>query len=144
MKRFILVFFSLLLFSSVYAQHDPSDMIESEEWDIIGTVKTKYVKDGGTTVSFSDAIKKFDNRPFRLEGYMIPIRVGQKQTRFMLASLPINQCFYCGQNGVPMMVLVEMAEPIPFSKEPIAVKGTLKLSSAANADPVTLKMAKKG
>lgn len=142
--RFIIACFFMLLATGVYAQHDPSEQIESDEWSIIGNIKTKYVKGTGTIVTFPETVKKFDNRPFRLEGYMIPIKVGQKQTRFMLASLPINQCFYCGQNGVPMMVMVEMAEPITYSKDPVAVKGILKLSSAPNADPVVLKMAKKG
>ncbi|MNR39518.1 hypothetical protein D3C85_1577330 [compost metagenome] len=51
-----------------------------------------------------------------------------KQTKFMLSTLPINQCFYCGKNGVPIMVLVEMAEPIKFTYKTIVVKGTLKLN----------------
>lgn len=139
-------FFLFVLFTTgfkAFAQHDPSDLIESDEWNIIGSIKTKYLKPGATSVVFPAQIKKYEKKPFELEGYMIPIRVGAKQTRFLLSSLPINQCFYCGKNGVPMMVMVEMAEPIPISKETILVRGILNLSSAANSEPVVLSASKK-
>ena len=35
------------------------------------------------------------NKPFELEGYMVPIKDGMKQTKFMLSTLPINQCYFC-------------------------------------------------
>jgi hypothetical protein len=63
-----------------------------------------------------------------------------KQTKFMLSTLPINQCFYCGKNGVPIMVLVEMAEPIKFTYQTVKVKGTLKLNpgNAMDNPPIAL------
>ena len=93
---------------------------------------------------YNPNIKKFANKPFELEGYIVPIKDGMKQTKFMLSTLPINQCFYCGKNGVPVMVLVEMAEPIKFTYNTIKVKGTLKLSTGNAMDnpPITLSAAK--
>lgn len=122
------------------AQHDPSDQIFSFNWEIIGGVEFKMVKDNQSYAMFTPEIKKHANRTFELEGYIVPIKDGMKQTKFLLSTLPINQCFFCGQNGVPMMVMVVLNEPVKFTYQPIKVRGTLKLSEAKvmDAPPITL------
>ena len=131
MKKILL---ALLLFTglAVKAQHNPDDQIISDNWDVIGSVDFKIVKDTEMYAVYNNNIKKFANKNFELEGYIVPIKDGMKQTKFMLSTLPINQCFYCGKNGVPIMVMVEMAEPIKFTYQTVKVKGTLKLN-AGNA-----------
>ncbi len=122
------------------AQHDPSDQILSANWDIIGSVDFKTVKETEMYAIFGNEIKKYANKPFELEGYIVPIKDGMKQTKFMLSTLPINQCFYCGKNGIPIMVHVDLAEPVKFTYQTIKVKGILKLSTANAMDqpPVSL------
>lgn len=143
MKKIILV---LLLFSglAVKAQHNPNDQINSDNWDVVGGVDFKIVKDSEMFAVFTPEIKKHANKAFELEGYIVPIKDGMKQTKFMLSTLPINQCFYCGKNGVPIMVLVEMAEPVKFTYKTIVVKGTLKLNTGNAMDnpPIALVNAK--
>ncbi len=125
---------------SAKAQHDPNDQILSENWDVIGTVDFKTVKETEMYAIFGNEIKKYANKPFELEGYIVPIKDGMKQSKFMLSTLPINQCFFCGKNGIPIMVMVEMAEPIKFTYQTVKVKGTLKLSTANSMDvpPISL------
>src|SRR5690349_10847571 len=108
---------TLLLFAgfAVKAQHNPDDQIMSDNWDVIGSVDFKIIKDTEMIAIYNNNIKKFANKPFELEGYIVPIKDGMKQTKFMLSTLPINQCYFCGKNGVPIMVLVEMTEPIKFT-----------------------------
>ena len=144
MKKLLLLAF-LFAGLKASAQHDPLDQMESSEWNIISGVKTKVVKTTETYAVFTDEIRKYENKPFQLEGYIVPIKDGINQTRFMLSTLPINQCFYCGQNGVAMMVLIEMAEPIKYAAEPIAIKGILKLNrgNAVNSPPIVLISSKK-
>lgn len=143
MKRIILV---VLLFTgfAVKAQHNPDDQILSDNWDVVGGVDFKIVKDSEMYAVYTPEIKKHANKTFELEGYIVPIKDGMKQTKFMLSTLPINQCFYCGKNGVPIMVLVEMAEPIKFTYKTIVVKGTLKLNpgNAMDTPPISLVNAK--
>lgn len=141
MLKYCLAFLCVLFSVTAFAQHNPDDLIESNEWDLVATIKTKYIKPGVTSVSFPQEIKKFENKTFTLEGYMVPIKVGEKQTQFMLSSLPVNQCYYCGKNGVPMMVFVETTKPVRYEKYPVVVKGILKLNTAPNSEPVSLKMA---
>ncbi|WP_461788075.1 hypothetical protein [Pedobacter sp.] len=123
------------------AQHDPSDQIVSANWDVIGDVEFKMAKDDSEMYAiFNNDIKKRAGKPFELEGYIVPIKDGMKQTKFMLSTLPINQCFYCGKNGVPIMVEVQLAEPTKFTYQTIKVRGTLKLSTAnaLDASPISL------
>ena len=139
MKKILL---TLLLFTGLTAaaQHNPDDQIMSDNWDVIGGVDFKIVKDTEMYAVYNNNIKKFANKPFELEGYIVPIKDGMKQTKFMLSTLPINQCFYCGKNGVPIMVMVEMTEPIKFTYQTVKVKGTLKLNTGNAMDnpPIAL------
>jgi len=143
MKTLLLTF---LLFSGFLAkaQHDPNDQIMSTNWDVIGGVDFKIVKDTEMLPVYTADIKKHANKPFELEGYMVPIKDGMKQTKFMLSTLPINQCYFCGKNGVPIMVMVELAEPIKFTYQTIMIKGTLKLNAGNAMDnpPIVLANAK--
>jgi len=139
MKRLLIVLFLFTTYS-LKAQHDPKDQIISDNWDVVGSVELK-VKDGNTTLPiFNNNIKKYANKPFELEGYIVPIKDGMKQSKFMLSTLPINQCYFCGKNGVPIMVLVELVEPIKFSYQTVTIKGTLKLNAgnALDTPPVAL------
>lgn len=143
LKKVLLI---VLLFTgiAVKAQHNPNDQINSDNWDIVGGVDFKIVKDTEMQAVFTPEIKKYAGKSFELEGYIVPIKDGMKQTKFMLSTLPINQCFYCGKNGVPIMVLVEMTEPIKFTYKTVTVKGTLKLNSGNAMDnpPIALVAAK--
>ncbi len=139
-KLSLILFFTLGFFWNAKAQHDPNDQIFSANWEIIGDIDFKTVKETEMYAIFNNEIKKHANKPFELEGYIVPIKDGMKQSKFMLSTLPINQCFYCGKNGVPIMVLVELTEPVKFTYQTIKVRGTLKLSTANAIDvpPVSL------
>lgn len=139
MKKLVIAIL-LLTGLGVKAQHNPDDQIISDNWDVIGSVDFKIVKDTEMYAVYNNNIKKFANKSFELEGYIVPIKDGMKQTKFMLSTLPINQCFYCGKNGVPIMVLVEMTEPIKFTYQTVKVKGLLKLNAGNAMDnpPIAL------
>lgn len=143
-KKTILIALLFTGIAGAKAQHNPNDQINSENWDIVGGVDFKIVKDTEMQPVFSAEIKKFANKAFELEGYIVPIKDGMKQTKFMLSTLPINQCFYCGKNGVPIMVLVELTEPIKFTYKTVKIKGTLKLNpgNAMDNAPISLLAAK--
>ncbi len=141
MKKLSLLLLILAGFAfNANAQHDPTDQIMSDNWDVIGSVDFKTIKETEMYAIFNNEIKKHAGKSFELEGYIVPIKDGMKQTKFMLSTLPINQCFFCGKNGVPIMVMVELAEPIKFTYQTIKVKGTLKLSTANAMDnpPISL------
>ena len=145
--KYLYFFFFILCGCSVAAQtkkHNVNDQLRSLNWDVIGSVKFELTEKNELLPLFSESIKRFDNREFDLTGYLIPIKSGQKQQKFLLATLPINQCYFCGQNGVPVMIMIEMESAVSYCEKPIHVKGILKLEQkdASYAPPITIKNAK--
>ncbi|SHG37103.1 hypothetical protein SAMN04488522_105251 [Pedobacter caeni] len=138
----ILLFFTTTAFAQKRA-HNPNDVIRSMNWDVIGSVNFELNKQNKILPVYGEMIKRFEDREFSLKGYIIPIKAGLKQQQFLLSPLPINQCFFCGQNGVPAMILVNMASPVAYTTNPVLIEGILKLEvvDAATAAPITLNKA---
>ena len=59
---------------------------------------------------------------------MVPFENGMKGTHFMLSSLPINACFFCGVGGPETIVEVFLLEPIGYTDKPLEIKGKLILN----------------
>ncbi len=77
---------------------------------------------------FSAAVKSLAGKSVVLPGYMVPFNNGTKGTMFMLTSLPLNACFFCGVGGPESVVQVFLKKPITYTEKPIEVKGTLLLN----------------
>ena len=131
MKRLLLII--LLLSSSFIAKcqwvHSAKDEMSSLNWGIIGMVDFKRVNDTTVFPIYNDDVKRFENRRFKLTGYMIPMKAGMKQPKFMISTLPINQCYFCGKNGNPIMVIVNAHSPVTFTFKTVTVEGVLKLET---------------
>lgn len=142
-KNLFIAVILMLTASFCYGQHSFEDQIMSDNWDLVGATQFKQVKEK-LYPEYSKQLKQHQDKAFELEGYMVPIKAGNKQSSFMLATLPINQCFYCGKNGVPIMVFVRMAEATPFTYQPVKIVGSLKLASGDSMDgaPISLVGAK--
>lgn len=140
MKSIFFVFILCLGFPVAFAQrtHNANDQIRSINWDAIGSVTYELTEKNELLPIYTELITRYENKSFELLGYLIPIKSKLKHERFLLASLPISQCFFCGKNGVPSMILVEMKSPISFSDKPIRLKGILKLAKGAGQTPITL------
>lgn len=142
MKYLLLIVFAFPMGLLAQKKHEVTDRIHSLNWDIIAGVKFDMDEDFNFTPIFPETIKRFKDRSFELTGYIIPIKPGLTHQRFILSALPINQCYYCGQNGIPAMVLIIATKPIPFSEKPVKLIGRLKLDSKKGEAPVTLYDAK--
>lgn len=78
---------------------------------------------------FSANAKSLSGKVITLPGYMVPFEKGMRGNHFMLSSLPINACFFCGVGGPESVVEVFLKEEVAFNDKPIEVKGTLKLNN---------------
>lgn len=142
--HFIFFLFSVCSVTAQTQKHSPKDQLRSLNWDVIGSVKFELTEKNELLPLFTESIRRFENREFDLTGYLIPIKSGQKQQKFLLATLPINQCYFCGQNGIPVMIMIEMENAVVYSEKPIRVRGILKLEQkdASYAPPISIKNAK--
>lgn len=77
---------------------------------------------------FSTAAKTIDKKSVSLPGYIIPFENGMKSSHFMLSSLPVNACFFCGVGGPETVIEVFTKEPVTYTEKPVEFRGTLKLN----------------
>ena len=81
------------------------------------------VKQGGRMVNeFSAAILTLDKRDVKVQGFMIPLDMGDKQKRFLLSAVPPH-CAFCMPAGPDAVVEIVARTPVKFGFEPIVVSG---------------------
>lgn len=145
--RILSILLMLFIYNNASAQtkkHNSDDQIKSLNWDVIGTVKFELNDQNELLPIYGESISRFKNKEFDLKGYLIPIKNSSKHQKFLMATLPVNQCYFCGQSGVPIMIMIEMETAIAFTDKPIRVKGILKLTNdnATYQPPVSIVNAK--
>ena len=92
-------------------------------WSFLTNVKTKIEKNRVLPV-FPPEIQALDGKPQRVQGFMMPLEPGEKQTHFLLSSVPLT-CSFCLPGGPESMVEVKTKTPIRYGMEPVVVQGRL-------------------
>jgi len=129
MKNLVICFFLLFSASYLKAQAPPVPPL-TKPWQLIAE---KYYKDnskGKQMPVFPAALQAQVGKPIELPGYMIPIKAAMTHTDFFISVLPVYQCDFCGQFGIPAMVAVHVNKAIPFTDETIKIRGKLVLNSS--------------
>ena len=81
------------------------------------------VKQGNKMVpEFSKDILALDRKDTKVQGFMIPLDVGDKQKRFLLTAVPTH-CSFCLPAGPDALVEVVAKTPVRYTFEPIVVAG---------------------
>ena len=75
---------------------------------------------------FADAVLKLDAKEVKLQGFMMPLTVGEKQTHFVLTANP-SECQFCVSGGPEAMVEVKAKTGLKYSIDAVLVKGRLEL-----------------
>lgn len=92
-------------------------------WRTLAQVEMVKIKDK-MVPQYSDNIAALDRKEVKLQGYMMPLDLGEKQKRFLL-SAKSPTCAYCLPGGPDSLVEVLAKEPIRYGIEPILISGTL-------------------
>ena len=79
---------------------------------------------------FSTEVKALQGRTIVLPGYLVPFENGTKSSTFMLSSLPLNACFFCGVGGPETAVYVLSSKSVTYTDKPVEIKGTLRLNDS--------------
>ncbi|HEY9045915.1 MAG TPA: DUF3299 domain-containing protein [Ohtaekwangia sp.] len=77
---------------------------------------------------FTDAVRALNGKQVTLPGYMVPFENGMKGNHFMLSSLPLNACFFCGVGGPETVVEVFSTKAVSYTEKPIEIQGKLMLN----------------
>jgi hypothetical protein len=90
-------------------------------WKILGKVTIKYGQP-----EFDKDIIALNGKEIKLQGFMMPLENDEKQQHFLLSTNPPS-CFYCLPAGAEGIVEVYTPQEIPFTYDPIIVKGSLEV-----------------
>ena len=90
-------------------------------WKTLADVKTVKQKDGFVP-DFGKSVTTLDKQEIKLQGFMMPLDMGEKQKRFLLVALPPT-CSFCMPGGPEQMVEVQTKTPMKYGFEPIVVSG---------------------
>ena len=72
--------------------------------------------------AFSQDILGLDAAEVKLQGFVIPLEVGEAQKRFLIAAVPA-ECQFCMPAGPEAIVEVVARTPVKFGLAPIVVAG---------------------
>jgi len=73
---------------------------------------------------FSADITALNKKQVKMQGFMLPLQMGDKQTHFVLAAMP-QHCPFCMPGGAESMVEVKSKQPVKYTFEAIVLSGTL-------------------
>lgn len=79
-------------------------------------------QNGKMVAEFSKDILGLDRKDVRVQGFIIPLDIGDKQKRFLLSAVPPH-CSFCLPAGPEGVVEVLAKTPVKYGFEPIVVSG---------------------
>ncbi|MGJ1195611.1 hypothetical protein ACR777_07945 [Sphingobacterium spiritivorum] len=106
----------------------------NKTWEAFDQLMYKVEKKANKTIyipHFPPALQQLNNKSVSLQGYMVPINTGRRHNWFMLSVLPVAQCMFCGQNGIPPMaeIMMKNKRKVTFSELPVQIRGIVYLNA---------------
>jgi uncharacterized protein len=71
---------------------------------------------------FSKEVSALDKKDVKLQGFMMPLDMGERQKRFLLVAMPPS-CAFCLPGGPDQLVEVLAKNPVKYGFDPIVVSG---------------------
>ena len=90
-------------------------------WTVLTAVKTRTEKNK-VLPAFDKAQLALNQKTQRVQGFMMPLEPGEKQTHFLLSSVPLT-CAFCTPGGPESMVEVKSRAPVQYTLDPVTVEG---------------------
>ncbi|TVR80508.1 MAG: hypothetical protein EA412_04660 [Chitinophagaceae bacterium] len=120
----------------LWIQHDTSllhQAVMTPVWDILNLLEYEREYINGTpwyVPRFPREIRELEGTVIELKGYMVPMDPGIMHDNFLISVLPLMQCHFCGQGGIPEMVEVFSNRQIRYTESIISIKGRLRLNDS--------------
>ena len=136
MKIITLLAGMLLAFPAV-AQHqappgvDPNqfkplpDRNDVVSWKVLSQVELVKQKDRYVP-QFAAAVAALDKKEVKVQGFMMPLQMGDKQSHFVLTAMP-QSCAFCLPGGPESMVEVKSKTPVKYTFDPVVLTGKLEV-----------------
>jgi hypothetical protein len=131
-----LLFILIITSSLVFAQADGDPKFSTNNtWSKLAKVSYEVSEDEFGVINlpvFSDEVKTLEGQEIVVPGYIIPaggLDAVFAPDHFILSSLPLAACFFCGVGGAETVVEVYLREPVDYTEAPIRIKGKLVLNA---------------
>jgi uncharacterized protein len=92
-------------------------------WRLLAQVELVKTKDRYEP-QFSSGVAALNAKEVKLQGFMMPLEMGDKQSHFILSASP-QSCSFCMPGGPESLVEVKTKKPIAFGMEPVVLTGKL-------------------
>ena len=92
-------------------------------WKLLAQVELVKMKDK-YVAQFSSDVAALDKKEVKVQGFMMPLQTGDKQTHFVLSQMP-QTCAFCLSGGPEQMVEVKASKAVKYTFEPVVVSGKL-------------------
>jgi len=92
-------------------------------WRVLAQVELVKVKDRYQP-QFAASVAALDAKEVKLQGFMMPLEMGDKQSHFILSATP-QSCAFCMPGGPESLVEVKTKKPLAFNLEPVVLTGKL-------------------
>jgi hypothetical protein len=92
-------------------------------WRLLAQVELVKLKDRYQP-QFAAGVAALDAKEVKLQGFMMPLEMGDKQSHFILSATP-QSCAFCMPGGPESMVEVKAKKPLAFGLEPVVLTGKL-------------------
>ena len=96
-------------------------------WKVLSQVELVKQKDRYVP-RFAPGIAALDQKEVKIQGFMMPLQTGDKQTHFVLSAMPVS-CAFCMPGGPEAMVEVKTKTPVKYTFDPVVVTGKLSVLS---------------
>lgn len=125
----------LLVAFPVAAQHqappgvDPGlfrplpDRKDVVSWKLLAQVELVKQKDRYVP-QFAKDVAALDQKEVKVQGFIMPLQMGDKQSHFVLTAMP-QTCAFCLPGGPESMVEVKSKTPVKYTFEPVVLTGKL-------------------
>lgn len=92
-------------------------------WRLLAQVELVRLKDRYAP-QFSDNVEQLDQKKVKIQGFMMPLEMGERQSHFILSAMP-QTCSFCMPGGPEQLVEVKAAKPVKYTFEPVVLTGKL-------------------
>jgi hypothetical protein len=73
---------------------------------------------------FAAGVAALDKKEVKVQGFMMPLEMGDKQTHFMLTAMP-QSCAFCLPGGPEQIVEIKSKTPVKYTFDPVILTGKL-------------------
>ena len=94
-------------------------------WRVLGQVEL-IKQDKKMVPKFESAVTALDGKMVKVQGFMMPLDIGDKQRRFLLVAAPPH-CAFCLPAGPDAMIEVRAKSDIRYGFDVVALSGKLQV-----------------